>query len=228
MPHINFTLYIVPMPDSTPLQLPRSLKSRNAPLLTGVLVADVFTFVLVSSGGQVAADWREFLSVRAAAACLAPVFVLLCASVMPASWKARLVFWRWHHALPAHRAFSDRTLNDPRIDRDRLLKHVGKFPVDASEQNRFWYRLFKKVENDPSIEQVNQHFLLLRDLAVLSVLLLGAVALALSLGFCTQAQAGVAAGIFATQYLLAAVSASRAGHGLVSSVLALHGVKRRV
>jgi hypothetical protein len=207
---------------------PRALKARNGPLLAGVLVADMLVFFLASGGGWSGGEWREYLTVRALAACLAPVVVLLSTSLLPASWKARLVFWRWKHALPGHRAFNERMLNDPRIDRERLRKNVGLFPEEAGEQNRFWYRLFKKVEHEPAIEEVNRHFLLLRDLAALSVLLLACVAASLVLRFLTPDQAGVAAAIFVVQYLLAAANANRAGHGLVSSVLALHGVKRRV
>jgi hypothetical protein len=215
-------------PEGQSTRPPRALKARNGPLLVGALLADLVVFVLISSGDKLATGWQEFLTVRLLAACVAPVVVMLGVSLLPASYKARLVFWRWKHALPGHRAFSDRMLGDPRIDRDRLLRHVGLFPEEPGEQNRFWYRLFKKVEKEPSIEHVNQHFLLLRDLAVLSLLLIGVVLAALFLKFCTPTQAGIAVAIFSVQYLLAAISASRAGHGLVSSVLALHGVKRYV
>jgi hypothetical protein len=215
------------MPETTALSTTRALKARNGPVLAAILLADVAVFLLAADD-PLAAHWRDLLTTRALAACLAPVLVLLTASLLPASWKARLVFWRWKHALPGHRAFTDRVLNDPRIDRDRLLHNVALFPVETGEQNQFWYRLFKKVENEPSIEYINRQFLLLRDLAALSLLLLAPTAIALLAGWCEPRQAGIASAIFAVQYLLAAVSANRAGHGLVSSVLALHGAKRRV
>ena len=84
--------------------------------------------------------------------------------------KARLVFLRWHHALPGHRAFSVHALRDPRIDVGALGKiHGGAFPVDPVEQNRAWYRIYKTMENDTAVRQVHRDFLLLRDYTSLSV-----------------------------------------------------------
>jgi hypothetical protein len=63
--------------------------------------------------------------------------------------KARLVFLRWHHALPGPRAFGVHSLRDPRIDVAALEKiHGAAFPVDPVEQNRAWYRIYKTMEND--------------------------------------------------------------------------------
>jgi hypothetical protein len=51
--------------------------------------------------------------------------------------KARLVFLRWRHALPGHRAFSKYAVRDPRIDVSSLEKlHGGSLSVDPVEQNQ--------------------------------------------------------------------------------------------
>ncbi len=185
-------------------------------------------FIAVSSDLTLPDDWKRFVAVRAMLVLILPVVVLLCNFVLPASWKARLVFWRWRHALPGCRAFDEGTLSDPRIDRDRLRKNVGAFPVTREEQNRTWYRLFKKVEHEPSITDVNQRYLLLRDLAAMSVLMLIVAIVCALAGWISQTPVAKATAILVVQYLLAALSARRLGNGLVSSVLALHGVKRRV
>jgi hypothetical protein len=91
--------------------------------------------------------------------------------VLSADTKARLVFLRWHNALPGHRAFSHYASSDPRIDFAALTRdHGAALPVDPVEQNRTWYRIYKTVENEPSVNQVHRDFLLLRDYTGLSVL----------------------------------------------------------
>lgn len=202
----------------------KSLKARNAPQLAAVLLVDVLAVLALSSiDTSFKDDWATFLGIRAAVAAVIPVVVLLLNELLPASWKARLVFWRWKDALPGHRAFEPRTLRDPRIDEDRLRDKVGAFPVGAAEQNRLWYRLFKKVESEGSITHVHRQFLLLRDLACLSLLLLAATGIAFTAGQLTSNVAIAAAGLLVGQYLLAALNARRQGHGMVTSVLALHG-----
>ena len=91
--------------------------------------------------------------------------------LISAEAKARLVFLRWRHALPGHRAFSKYAASDPRIDVAKLKKVCGnKFPEDPVEQNRTWYRLYKAVEGNPSVVQVQRDFLLMRDYAALAAL----------------------------------------------------------
>ncbi len=99
--------------------------------------------------------------------------------LLSADAKARLVFLRWHHALPGHRAFSEHAGRDPRIDVAALEKiHGGPLPTDPVEQNRTWYRMFKSVENDPAVRQAHRDYLFTRDYAGLCavfIVLYGAV-----------------------------------------------------
>lgn len=84
--------------------------------------------------------------------------------VLSADAKARLVFLRWQHALPGHRAFSVHAVRDPRIDISALDKaHGSPLPVDPAEQNRVWYRMYRSVENDPAVRQAHRDYLMLRD-----------------------------------------------------------------
>jgi hypothetical protein len=102
---------------------------------------------------------------------LAVVVATVLNGLLPASAKARLVFLRWRNALPGHRAFSRYMTADPRIDPAAVQKAIGgPLPVGAVEQNQVWYRLYKKVENDPAISQVHRDFLLTRDYTALAVL----------------------------------------------------------
>ncbi len=116
---------------------------------------------------------------------LLPVgFALIVTTVanglLSAETKARLVFLRWKNALPGHRAFSKYAASDPRVDIAKLKRLCGnKLPEDPAEQNRTWYRLYKTVESNPSVLQVQRDFLLMRDyagLAALFVVVFGAMA----------------------------------------------------
>ena len=212
------------------MEKPKSLKAKNSLVIGSVLAADALLFAAFSAlpNFNLQSAWTSGAASRAGLALLIPVIVLLLGSLIPSSAKAVLVFWRLRHALPGHRAFTDKTLSDPRIERERLRKNVGAFPSDPSQQNAMWYRLFKKVEQEVSIEHVHGQFLLLRDLASISALLLAGCVLCWRVGLIFDWESLILGSILGVQFLLAALSARSQGQGLVNSVLALHGVKRRV
>jgi hypothetical protein len=104
---------------------------------------------------------------------VAVVVATVLNGLLTAEIKARLVFLRWRNALPGHRAFTRYMNTDPRIDPAAVARAVGgPLPVDPTEQNRVWYRLYKTVENDPAVSQVHRDFLLTRDYAGLALLFL--------------------------------------------------------
>lgn len=85
--------------------------------------------------------------------------------------KARLVFLRWTHALPGHRAFSKHAPADPRIDLNRLKKALGnKLPEGPDAENQAWYRIFKEVEAAPEIQHVHRELLFMRDYTCIAAL----------------------------------------------------------
>ncbi len=208
----------------------KALKAKNRLIIVGVLSGDALLFALVSAWPSLDLDtaWESGAVARAIFAALVPVIVLLLGSLIPSSAKAVMVFWRLKHALPGHRAFEEQGLSDPRIDRDQLRKNIGAFPSDPSEQNATWYRLFKKVETDPSIEHAHGQFLLLRDLASITVLLLPGCLFAWLAKVLSNQDAIALAAILTAQFILSMLSARSQGEGLVRTVLALHGAKRRV
>ncbi len=135
--------------------------------------------------------------------------------------KARLVFLRWHHALPGHRAFSAHAVKDPRIDVAALKKvHGEAFPVDPVEQNRAWYRIYKTMENDTAVRQVHRDFLLLRDytgLCAVFFVLYGAIGLfvipSMKVGL-------IYLFVLALQFVFVRQAASNYGTRMVTTVLA--------
>jgi hypothetical protein len=110
---------------------------------------------------------------------LAVVVTTIANGLLSSGMKDRLVFLRWHHALPGHRAFSVYAKADPRIDFGRLQRALGnKIPSDPAGENKAWYRFYLEVQNVPAVQQVHRDFLLLRDYTGLPALFLICLGLA--------------------------------------------------
>lgn len=149
------------------------------------------------------------------------VVVVAIESLPGPNGKAALIFWRRRDPLPGSRAFEKASLDrDTRIDRDRLLQVVGgKFPRGAQDQNSTWYRLYKSLSNDTTVQAMHYEYLLFRDLAWLSVVL-GALALAnLVVWPATSATLAILALGFAILYLLFRTAARERGYRFVNQVL---------
>ena len=157
---------------------------------------------------------------------LVPVGVALIVAtvltgLLSADAKARLVFLRWRHALPGHRAFSEHAARDPRIDVAALEKiHGSALPLDPVEQNRAWYRIYKSMENDPAVRQVHQDFLLLRDYTGLSavfIIFYGAAGVYTIPSMRTRL---IYMAVLVGQYAVARQAAANYGVRMVTTVLA--------
>jgi len=141
--------------------------------------------------------------------------------LLSAEAKARLVFLRWRHALPGHRAFTDHAVRDPRIDVAAIENiHGGALPVDPVEQNRAWYRLYKSVENDTAVRQVHRDFLLLRDytgLCAVFIVLYGAAGV---FAIPSVKVALIYLALLGLQFIFVRQAASNYGTRMVTTVLA--------
>lgn len=209
---------------------PKSLKQQYSAILFGVVVVDATILGLLTLWPilDVTPSFSMAVAFRVVLATVAPMVVLLLNPVLPSRFKAVLVYWRLNDVLPGHRAFSKHAMTDVRIDLDKLKKNIGIFPSEPRAQNAKWYGLYKKVEGDPSVQHVHQQFLMLRDVATLSLLLLCITGIAFALAFIDSALALRAGCLFAIQYLLSTLGARSQGVGFVTTVLALHSIKRRV
>lgn len=207
----------------------RSLKSQNAAWLWSIASLDVAVLLAVhlAASPQDGADITKVVSqigMRGALSSAAPVIVLLLTNLLSADFKAALVYWRITDVLPGHRAFSVHGPGDSRIDMAALKKHVGAWPDAPREQNTFWFKLYKRVNTDITVLTAHRYYLLFRDLAAMSVLLL--IVAPIVLYFEGRALSIPAAVLFAVQYVLAAFAARQQGFRLVTHVLALHSVKK--
>lgn len=215
------------MTDGAP---PRSLKDQTRWHLWLTIAANFVVFYAVAQSDALAVSGIKGLLVGAVNLLpvgLALVVTSVANGLLSASMKARLVFLRWHFALPGHRAFSRYGSADPRIDMDRLKRLLGgKLPATPAEENRVWYRLYKDVESEQAILQVHREFLFTRDYAAFSFLFLvgfGTASLFLvqspkvSLTYCA---------LLLLQFLVVRQSAATYGIRLVTTVLARKTEKR--
>lgn len=206
----------------------KSLKTQNIPLIGAIAGLDALCIAAITHPDLDFAHLSTISAVRWLSSAAVPVLVMLLTSILPATTKAILVFWRLKDTLPGHRAFSRYARSDPRIDLARLKKSVGEFPVEAREQNSRWYQLFKKVEGDLAVAGASKNWLLSRDLAAMSFLLCFAAPPLLLLAGAGRAEVELCAALFAVQYLVAALVARNQGVSLVTNVLAVHSTKGKI
>ncbi|MEO6325437.1 MAG: hypothetical protein ABIQ65_12490 [Thermoanaerobaculia bacterium] len=200
------------MKDQTRWQL-WLMVAANAMLLYGIIQANAIR--LWGLGGAVT-DAQNLLPVG-----VALVVTTVLNGLLSAEMKARLVFLRWNHALPGHRAFSEYAVRDPRVDISLLANRRGtQPPTDPMEQNRSWYRLYKAVENDPAIRQVHRDYLLLRDYAGLSVVFIVCCGLAGAYAISSRATAFAYFILLTVQFGLVRHAAANYGIRFVTTVLA--------
>ena len=157
---------------------------------------------------------------NAALALTLPLVTLFLDGIVPAYWKAVLVYRRFVDPLPGTEAFTEHGPADTRVDMKALGKKYGPLPDDANEQNRLWYKLSKVVGGRPSVAEAHRGFLLTRDLASISfvVVPLGAILGAvLRIGV---SQWSVIVAALTLQYLGLSLVAANKGRRFVTTVLA--------
>jgi hypothetical protein len=204
----------------------KSLKSANLKAIGTVAILDATVCGALITGYSISlASLTSIALFRMASGPVIVVLALAASSLLPANFKAMLVYWRIRNILPGSRAFSQ-FVHDPRISIEALKRNVGVFPADPKDQNEKWYKLMKKVDGAPEIIDPHSRFLLFRDLAGLSFLLVILVPLVVLLVRRQVSSAAISLAVFAAQFVLVAVSARFSGERLVTNVLALHSVKK--
>ncbi|MDA9500519.1 hypothetical protein [Bradyrhizobium sp. CCBAU 11357] len=202
----------------------KSLKDQNRWQLWLAIVANAVAFYLLMQWDAITIDGVKTLITKAANILplgLAIVVVTVINGQLSADMKARIVFLRWRHALPGHRAFSDLAPKDPRIDMDRLKKVCGnKLPDDPDQQNKVWYGLYKPLQNQPSIEHVQRDFLLMRDYACFVALATIGFGLAAFVELTSVQVASWYVGAMIGQFLVVRQAAANYGSRFVTTVMA--------
>lgn len=204
-----------------------SLKALNVKWLVLLAVADVLAvlpFIAPEVIGNV--SLTQVGIGRVLTTTVMPVVVLLIVNVLSHNVKSMLVYWKPLGVLPGSEAFTKYGPADPRIDMAALKKNVGALPTDPAEQNSKWYKLYKQVPNEPEVAEAHKLFLMYRDMAVMSLALIVLVPGALLIVGVAPLAPWLAAGLFAAQYLVTALSARWSGIRFVCNVLAIHSARK--
>lgn len=205
-----------------------SLKDQNASTLRLFVGGVVLAFVVLHSGASLI-DADLTLSslpssldpIRLGVPVVGGVFSLLLLNLLPTPVKGMLVYWRRHDALPGSRAFTDLGPKDERVDMGVLESALGQLPTVPTEQNQLWYRIYQKHEDRPGVRDAHKSYLLYRELASVSLLLLGLLVLASALALGMPGRIEIVFALLLTGvYLLAAVNARNSGSRFVTNVLA--------
>jgi len=202
----------------------KTLKDQNRWQLWLVIAANAVVFYGACQWDAIALS--GFQSALAGSANLLPVGLAVVVTtiangLLSSGMKDRLVFLRWHHALPGHRAFSVYAKADPRIDFGRLQRALGnKIPSDPTGENKAWYRFYLEVQNVPAVQQVHRDFLLLRDYTGLAALFLICLGLAALFLIATWKVLAIYVGILILQFVVVRHAAATYGIRFVCTVLA--------
>jgi hypothetical protein len=202
----------------------KPIKDQNRWQLWFAILANAIAFYALMQWDDIAALGTRALINRSGN--ILPLgLVILIATVingqLSAEAKARIVFLRWRNALPGHRAFSQLAAKDSRIDLGRLKKACGnKLPDDPADQNSVWYRLYKSVENKPSVEQAQRDFLLMRDYAGLAAICITIFGLAAIVEIQSLRVSLLYVAGLVVQFLLVRQAAANYGTRFVTTVMA--------
>src|SRR5229473_6305563 len=114
----------------------KTLKDLNRWQIWLIIAANAVVFYGASQWNAIAVS--GFRAVMGGVAQLLPVglatvVTTVANGLLSADMKARLVFLRWHHALPGNRAFSRYAHSDPRIDQAKLAQLIDMKSLLAPE-----------------------------------------------------------------------------------------------
>jgi hypothetical protein len=156
----------------------RLIKDQNRKLLVCYLMANIIVFSLFAAFvPSTFEDINNFFSKLKSPKGFLPFFAFpLCIvleGLIHSDTKAMLVFWRLKDPYPGSEAFSKIAPNDPRIAMTELRRLFPRgFPKTRRDQNSAWYKLYRAFSDNLRVYDAHKNFLLTRDLASLTVVLL--------------------------------------------------------
>lgn len=129
-------------------------------------------------------DWDSVLLIvnsmeiiEGTAAVVFPFVTFVFSGLISNNSKARLIYFRWKNPLPGSQAFTKYMIQEPRADRSRLIQKWGTLPIEPDNQNKIWYKMLQDVKRDRRVFESHRSWLISRELATYSALLLPIVAL---------------------------------------------------
>lgn len=198
-------------------------KAKNAPQLWIMLLANILIIagmIFPQYYSQLTNDFNVVILIRSLGVFIAPLLLFLLNGLLSPNQKAILVFWKLKNALPGCEAFTRLSKRDPRVDIKKLQELHGALPKNPVDQNRLWYKIYKKHSQDIIVSESHRAFLLARDLTSLSVLLIVFMGLpAVVFGIWPVALYYFC--FLLLQYFVIVIGAQNRGKRFVSNVLAI-------
>lgn len=141
--------------------------------------------------------------------------------LVPKGLKEFLVFWRRENRLESHRSFTNRYLNNSRLDSKKVEIFRKNGVKTPEEQNQIWYSMYQKLVDDGGVSSYSSLFLSWRETATLSLgLSLASFFISFDAEHWSFGKSLLLAAIFFGFYLLSVISARSASEELVLNVLA--------
>ncbi len=197
-----------------------SFKIKNYPILGGYILVNLWLLYLIFWGARPDVGFFKDLQSLLPAGIAATLIAVAFSELISGETKARLVYRRWKYPLPGYRAFSEHTEKDPRIDRKVLEKRYGKLPNKEEAENKLWFKLSKLNEARPSVAYAHRFYLLMRDLAWVTLL---QIVIAVAAAIYTNANLEhwiKSVGILLAEFFIAIRTAASFGVEFVRNVLA--------
>lgn len=201
-----------------------SLKKQNLAILIPYAIWCLSLYAVFLTGDdnswQNIVSFFDYFSIREGMlAALVPIIVFVLSSILSADIKSVIVFWRIKNPLPGSRVFTVLGFKDARIDMSEIERIVGSLPTDPKEQNAVWYKYYKKYQDSLTVKAAHKHFLLGRDMAAMTLLLL--IFLPCSVAAISRNWLGafIYLGILFGQYILLTIVARNHGNRFVCNVL---------
>ena len=199
-----------------------TLKAKTRIYLIAFVAIHIAIFAVLLGGDHLPQrlDWNSLLQPMTLSGLGLFLLVFVLDGILPASVKDTIVFWKTSNPLPGTRAFSELMEKDARIDVSVLRSRYGELPREPRDQNILWYRIYKALEDRPSVLNTHHDFLLARDLTILSAIF---AALLPAPFLFVSGNVSLYGGYFlalATQYLILRIVGVVNGERFVTTVLA--------
>ena len=204
---------------------PEYLNKSNQTALKSFAVINVVVFWGIFVSGvdlsTIPHLWRSISVKDGLFAAVAPLATFVLDGLLTANAKARLVYWRWQNPLPGSTAFSRHLLNEPRADREQIVRRWGPLPQAPRDQNAFWYRIYEYLKSEFRVHEANRAWLLSRGLTGYAVVFLPCLGIPTLFMDTPETVASWYLAFLFLQYVLIAVAARTYGIRLVCTVLAI-------
>lgn len=203
------------MSENTPKT---TLKAINVFGLWVLVAFDILIFTAAVYGNPMV-YLNEYWDKLIVLSVVGPILASFLNNLIPSEIKSTLVFWRLKHVLPSHRAFSKVLIRDTRIDSEDLKLKIGETPQSPENQNKVWFKVYKKHENNNIVSSSHRAFLLYRDFTGITCIFLIALIPLYFLFNLSNKQFVVIAIAYLTQYILVVIAARNSGYRFVGNVL---------